>query len=109
MAKKQKSPMDEIVDELVVFKIEGRTQDKGYISNSNWWQDSRVRTLWLNKFAAEDTNADGEVDEQDEDELPAYETLSNDELRAELSARKLSIDGKKVDMIQRLEADDSKG
>jgi hypothetical protein len=113
MAKKpQKTPMDEIIDNIVVFRIEGRENDanRGHVSNDPWWRDNRVRTAWLNRYAPEDTDGDGDVDDDDEvDELPSYETLSNDELRAELSTRGLSVDGKKADMIQRLEENDSKG
>ncbi len=42
-----------------------------------------------------------------EDEDVDYTSLSNDQLRAELSTRGLSVEGRKADLIQRLEDDDA--
>lgn len=44
--------------------------------------------------------------EAEAEDEPNYETMSNDDLRAELSSRGLSVDGKKVDLIERLLEDD---
>lgn len=49
----------------------------------------------------------GDADEDDEDEELDYESMSNDDLRAELARRELSVSGKKEDLIARLEEDDA--
>lgn len=46
-------------------------------------------------------------DEEDDDEDVDYSSWSNDELRAELARRNLSVDGKKADLVARLEEDDA--
>ena len=49
---------------------------------------------------------DDEDGEEEDDEAVPYEEQSNDDLRAELSRRGLSVSGKKEELIQRLEEDD---
>lgn len=58
--------------------------------------------------AQQDRDYEGEGDEEgdDEDEVD-YDSMTNDELRAELARRELSVEGKKVDLIARLEEDDT--
>lgn len=107
---KQKDPFDEIVDELVVFKHEDESlpNEQRYFSNNPMWNDSRVRDAWIARYAegAQVEEDDDEVIEDDPDD--DYETWTNDELRAELAKRQLSVDGKKVDLVGRLREDDEK-
>lgn len=101
---KQVNPLDEIVDELVVFKHENGT----FASNSPMWSDSRIRERWIEKYGADapvDDDEDG-IPDEDEEEID-YNTMTNDDLRAELSRRGLPVDGKKSDMVERLEANDA--
>ena len=104
---KQVNPLDEIVDELVVFKHE----DGRFVSNSPMWNDGRIRERWIEKYgpnAKVDDDEDGIPDEdEDEGEEVDYNALTNDDLRAELSTRGLPVDGKKSDMVARLEAHDA--
>jgi hypothetical protein len=100
------NPLDDIVNELVVFKHEDGT----FVSNSPMWNDSRIRDRWVELYgpnAKVDNNEDGIPDEDEEDEVPDYNTWTNDQLRAELLTRELSLDGKKVDMVARLVEDDA--
>lgn len=99
-----KNPLDDIVAELVVFK----NHDGTYNSNHPMWMDSRIQEHWMARHSDEALAAAGEQDEEDEDEVPDYNAWTNDDLRAELVERKLSVDGKKADMVARLEADDAK-
>lgn len=46
-----------------------------------------------------------EDDEDDEEEV-SYESLTTDELRAELSRRGLPVDGRKADLVERLTEND---
>lgn len=111
-----KNPLDDIVSDIVVFK-DGATGN--YISNSPLWNDSRIREHWHNtksdeslakQRAAAEAKArleeDGGPIEDDPDD--DYETWTNEDLRTELAGRKLSVDGKKVDLVARLRADDEK-
>lgn len=104
---KDKDLLDEIADELVVFKHEDPNHPDRYQSNDPRFQDSRIRERWMSRHSDEAVADDaGEDDIEDVDEDPDYESWTNDELRAELSNRQLSLDGKKVDMVARLRADD---
>lgn len=96
---------EEIAREIVVFK----TPDGGTFSNDPRWNDGRVREAWEEWQAAAGVDTDPEVEEEDDDpEDISYSDWTNDDLRAELSERKLSLDGKKADMVARLEEDDAK-
>lgn len=104
-----KNPLDEIADELVVFKHEKQDHPERYFSNDPRWNDSRIREAWMNKYSEEALTDSGANDEEVEDiEGDNYEEWTNDDLRAELANRKLSLDGKKVDLVNRLREDDSK-
>lgn len=48
-----------------------------------------------------------EADDAEDDEDLDYNSMSNDELRAELARRDLSVQGNKAELIQRLEEDDA--
>lgn len=87
----------EIAEEIVVFL----NPDGQPFSNDPRWNDSRVREAWKTKQA-------GDAEVEEEDDLPPYEQWNNDDLRAELVTRRLSVDGKKADMVARLEEDDAK-
>lgn len=104
----EKNPLDEIVDDLVVFKHEDKSHPDGaYFSNNPMWNDSRIREHWMSRHSDEavaDRNAT-EVSDQEIAEVfeeDDYESWTNDELRAELAKQKLSVDGKKVDLVNRL-------
>lgn len=60
----------------------------------------------LARMKAEQAADEDESDEEDDEEMD-YESMSNDDLRAELARRDLSVSGKKEDLIARLEADDA--
>lgn len=101
------------LSDLVVF----RNPDGSPFSMDPRWADSRTRQAWIKKNGAtediveedeEDEEDDGTEAEEEEDEGPAYGDWTNDELRAELNRRKLSLDGKKTDLVARLEEDDEK-
>lgn len=96
-------PLDSVCRDLVVFKHENGE----HISNSPLWMDSTIRQHWLDNFSDEAVarRADEEPEEEDEEEVD-YNSMTNDDLRAELLERKLSLDGKKADMVARLIADD---
>jgi hypothetical protein len=103
----EKNPLDEIVDELVVFKHEDINHPQRYVSNSPLWNDSRLRKRWMDKFSDE-AIADSEGEDDIEDvEGDDYETWRNDDLRAELASRELSVEGTKKDLVARLREDDS--
>lgn len=95
----------QIADEIVVFF----NPDGSPFSNDPRWNDSRVREAWEAKQGAEvdEEIEEEDLDPEDEEEVP-YTEWTNDELRAELVKRKLSLDGKKADLIARLEEDDAK-
>lgn len=117
----QKNPLDEIVDDLVVFKHEDPNHSDGqYFSNHPMWADSRVRDHWKSRHSEEavasraeaaqgKSRADqtGQNPDEDLNLLPAYEDMTNDALRAELVSRNLSVEGKKSEMVARLKADDA--
>lgn len=88
---------EQIAGEIVVFL----TPDQQPFSNDPRWNDSRVQEAWH-------ARQDGGVSVEEEDEDVPYSEWTNEELRAELSDRKLSVDGKKADMVKRLEDDDAK-
>lgn len=105
----QKDLLDEIADELVVFKHEDPNHPDRYFSNDPRWNDSRIKQRWLDRHSDEaKADADEEVVDEGDDDLDPYEAWTNDELRGELAKRGLSVDGKKADMVARLEADDEK-
>lgn len=89
----------QIAEEIVVFL----NPDGSPFSNDPRFNDRAVREAWEARQAGEEA-----VEEDEDDDLIPYEDMTNDQLRAELSERKLSVDGKKADMIARLEADDQK-
>lgn len=100
-----KNPLDDIVEELVVFKH----PQNGYFSNDPRWNDSRIQEHWIKTKSDEAQPDEDEVeDEEVEDELPPYEEWKNEDLRAELLGRKLSLDGTKKEMAARLREDDAK-
>lgn len=102
----ESNPLDEIVDDLVVFKHEDPNHPDGhYFSNNPLWNDSRIRDHWMSRHsdqAREQEPAAVEVVEEEDD----YTQWTNEQLRTELAARNLSVDGKKVELIKRLEEDD---
>lgn len=96
-----------IAAEIVVFK----TPDGDPFSNDPRWNDSRVQEAWKAKdadFDPEEYDPEDQVqvEPEDEDDDEPYDKWTNDELRGELSGRGLSVEGKKLDMVARLEADD---
>lgn len=108
---KGKDPLDEIVDELVVFKHEDVNHPERYFSNNPMWGDSRIRERWMatkSDEAIADAEGADDIEEVGEEELPPYEDWKNDDLRAELVTRNLSVDGTKKDMVARLREDDDK-
>lgn len=104
----EKNPLDAIVDDLVVFKHEDPNHPDGeYFSNNPMWNDSRIRDHWMSRNTGSASD-EAEVDETIEDEEgDNYEEWKNDDLRAELSTRGLSVDGTKKEMVQRLRKDDA--
>jgi hypothetical protein len=110
----EKNPLDEIVEELVVFKHEDPNHHDGhYFSNSPMWHDSRIRARWMELYSDESlaiARAKVEVDDEDIEDVEGddYETWTNDELRGELAKRELSVEGKKADLVARLREDDDK-
>jgi hypothetical protein len=104
----KKDPLDQIVDELVVFKHEDINHPQRYFSNNPMWNDGRIRERWMELYSDEaiaDAERDPEVEEYEE---PDYENWKNDDLRAELAGRELSVEGTKVQLIARLREDDAK-
>lgn len=99
-----KSPMDQILDELVVFK-NGATGE--YFSNNPVWQNDTVRQAWAARHAEEMGEASSGVEDEDEDDDVAYSDMTNEQLRAELVTRGLDVSGKKSELVARLEADDA--
>lgn len=89
----------ELPEDLVVFL----NPDNTPFSMDPRWHDPAIREAWQ---AKQDGVEDAEIEE--EAEVDDYNAWTNDELRAELSERKLSLDGKKADMVKRLEEDDAK-
>lgn len=98
----QRDALDEIVDDLVVFKH----ANGDYFSNNPFWHDSRVQERWMARHSDEAKVDNDEDGIPDEEEVPDYSTWTNEDLRAELVTRKLSVDGKKDAMVARLIADD---
>lgn len=76
-------------------------------SNDPRWNDPQVQKDWKANHAKE-LGIEVQVEDDDPDEVLPYGEWTNDELRAELSERKLSVDGKKSDLVTRLEDDDRK-
>jgi hypothetical protein len=98
------NPIDELLKGLVVFR---NGEDGEYVSNNPLWNDGRIRKAWLRKFgpAAEER----EIQHiEDPEEVPAYETWTNQDLRNELVSRSLSVEGNKAEMVKRLQEDDAK-
>lgn len=109
-----KNPLDEIVDDLVVFKHEDPNHPDGqYFSNNPMWNDSRIRDHWMARHSDEAKASEGgtqtvEGSDEDEDEdLQPYAEMTNEDLRTELASRGLSVDGKKAELVKRLEDDDA--
>ena len=106
----EKNPLDDIVDEMVVFRNENGT----YFSNNPMWNDGRVRDRWIAKYSDEakkeqadfDAKAEETLTEVEDDDV-AYADMTNEDLRAELAGRGLGVDGKKAELIKRLEDDDA--
>ena len=72
-----------------------------------WSYDPRFdREAWLEEHPDEWTDPDAAVVAVVVDE-DNYASWTNDALRAELSARELDTDGKKSELVARLEADDA--
>lgn len=90
--------LQQIVEEIVVFKW----PDGGTFSNDPRWNDPAVQKAWK----AWD---EGGRELVEEEEYEDYGAWNNDELRAELVSRKLSVDGKKAEMVKRLEDSDAAG
>lgn len=113
MAKKQSNPLDDIVEEMVVFQHEDKDRADRYFSNDPRWNDSRIRDHWMNTKSDEAAGIDeAEEDDLEEDEVEEeipYEQWKNEDLRAELLERKLSLEGTKAEMAARLREDDAKG
>jgi hypothetical protein len=106
-----KNPLDDIVDELAVFKHEDPNHPDGhYFSNNPLWRDSRIREHWMARHSDEakaSQDEPAEVEEEEEEEaVEDYTTWTNDRLREELVTRGLSVEGKKADLISRLQEDD---
>jgi hypothetical protein len=109
---KAKDPLDEIAGELVVFQHEDQNRADRYFSNDPRWNDSRIRERWIELYSDEAQGLDEDVDEDedlddDDDGLP-YEQWKNEDLRAELVTRNLSVEGTKAEMAARLRKDDEK-
>lgn len=107
-----KNPLDEIVDELVVFKHEDVNHPQRYFSNNPLWNDSRLRKRWMEKHSDEaiaDRAGENDIEAVEELESDNYEEWRNDDLRAELATRNLSVEGTKKDLVARLREDDDKG
>ena len=66
----------------------------------------KPRKVNLTKPQLRGVDDEDDVEDEDEDEEMDYSTMTNDELRAELSSRGLSVAGTKADMITRLEEND---
>lgn len=90
-----------ILDEMVVFGFEDGT----YSSNSPYWNDPRLRKAWIKRHGQKN-EPEPVVEEVDEEEVD-YNTFTNEELRTELARRGLSVDGKKAEMVSRLEENDA--
>lgn len=71
------------------------------------WENTRPREEKAKAPQVQSTQ-DNEP-EGDEDDVPPYTEWTNEELRAELADRGLSTEGKKADLVARLEEDDSQG
>lgn len=103
------NPLDPIVDELVVFR-NGATGE--YESNSVYWHDTRIKKRWIALYSDEAVAAREEAeageDDEEEEEVIDYSTWKNEDLRTELAGRKLSVDGTKAEMVERLIEDDNK-
>jgi len=112
MAKaKNQDVLSEIASELVVFQHEDKNRADRYFSNDPRWNDSRIRDRWMELYSDEAIGADDEADEDGDDpeevDLP-YDQWKNEDLRAELVTRGLSVDGTKAQMAARLTEDDEK-
>lgn len=105
------NPLDDIVDELVVFKHEDPNHPDGqYFSNNPMWMDSRIRDHWMARHSDEAKASEGDTelgDDDEDDDLPAYADMTNEDLRTELATRGLSVDGKKAELVKRLEDHDA--
>jgi hypothetical protein len=103
----EKNPLDDIVDELVVFKHEDPNHPDGeYFSNNPMWNDSRVREHWMKRHADDDTVEDEDDDTIEDEDGDNYEEWKNDDLRAELVTRGLSVEGTKKELVARLRKND---
>lgn len=105
----EKNPLDEMIEDLVVFKHEDVNHPQRYFSNNPLWNDSRVREHWMKNKSDEAIADDAGEDDIEDVEGDDYETWRNDDLRAELASRELSVEGTKKDLVARLREDDAKG
>lgn len=109
-----KNPLDDIVDELVVFQNPDPNHPLGeYFSNNPLWNDSRIRDHWLKRNKSkdqteEDVDPQTEGEDEEDEDLLDYESMTNEQLRTELAGRGLAVDGKKDVLIARLQEDDEK-
>lgn len=104
---KEKNPLDDIIEDLVVFKHEDPNHPQRYFSNSPLWNDSRIREHWMANKSDEAVADDAGEEDIEDVETDDYETWKNDDLRAELADRNLSVEGNKVALVQRLREDDA--
>lgn len=89
------------IKDLVVFKSpEGEP-----FSMDPRWHDPEVRKAWK---AADEAEGQPETEDEIEEVDEPYSAWNNEDLRAELHGRNLSVEGKKADMVKRLEEDDAK-
>ena len=104
----EKNPLDDIVADLVVFKHEDVNHPQRYFSNNPLWNDSRIREHWMKTRSDEAVADDAGEDDIEDVEGDNYEEWRNDDLRAELASRNLSVEGTKKDLVARLREDDDK-
>jgi hypothetical protein len=95
----------QVAEEIVVFfDPEGNP-----FSNDPRWADSRIQEAWAVRNQGNPNPATEEDDSEEVEEVDEpYDKWTNEELRTELATRGLSVDGKKTDLVQRLEANDKK-
>jgi hypothetical protein len=92
--------------------------DKPYSGNHLVLSDEEVALIEKRRAKAEAeadaTKAEDRIkvstavdEDEDEEETGDYEGWTNDDLRAELASRDLSVDGNKADLLARLQEDDA--
>lgn len=82
--------------------------ETGPFSHDPRWHIPEIRQAWIDSHDEKGAVIESaEVEEDgDEDDID-YASWTNDDLRAELAARGLSVDGKKEVLVKRLEDDDA--